>query len=222
MNYFLHLGDCYQILPTLDLSKYDRIVFACDPPYEVQSGGSDREYFKCLHSDGLSTGFDFSVFDLVPQAGAVLTFCSKPQRLKLETWLATRFHRVEELRWNKLNSAPWFNKCYPTDFEPWLHAWKEGFHPVGDYDDLRTHISTKAGGKSGLGHPTVKPLQVMRKAMRPLRGVELVIDPFMGTGTTGVVCQEMGIDFIGIEINEIYFETAKQRLEKGVDTLFKI
>lgn len=205
-------GDSYQILPTLDLSGYSRIAIVTDPPYEIQTGGVDREYFREIHKVGLTSGFDYRIFEMV-DAKNIITFCSKPQRPGLEQFLMQRYHRVEELRWQKLNPPPFCNNCYVTDYEPWLHAWQNGHHPVGQADDLRTHISTVVGGKSGIGHPTVKPMQVMVKAMRPLQA-DLIIDPFMGSGTTGVVARQMGIDFIGIEINESYMAMAQKRLQE--------
>lgn len=211
MSVRLFHADCYTLLPQLDLSGYSNIAIVTDPPYEVQEGGSKKAYFKSIHEQGITSGFDFRIFELV-DAKNVISFCSKAQRHKLESWLLDRFHRVEELRWNKLNPPPFFNRCYLSDYEPWLHAWQHGHAPNGDFGDLHTHIATKVGGHSGYDHPTVKPLAVMKKAMKPLRA-DLIIDPFMGTGTTGVIAQQMGIDFIGIERVERFFKIASERLK---------
>ena len=62
-------------------------------------------------------------------------------------------------------------------------------------------------------HPTVKPLELMRYLVRlvtPKGGI--VLDPFMGSGTTGIACKELGFEFIGIEMNEEYCEIAKARI----------
>ena len=61
-------------------------------------------------------------------------------------------------------------------------------------------------------HPTEKPEALMRKIIGWTNG-RLILDPFMGSGTTGVACAELGRKFIGIEVNEKYFDTACKRIE---------
>lgn len=63
-------------------------------------------------------------------------------------------------------------------------------------------------------HPCQMPLQVMKNVVGVLPDGCTVIDPFMGSGTTGVACQELNIPFVGIEIVPEYFEIAKERLKK--------
>lgn len=65
-------------------------------------------------------------------------------------------------------------------------------------------------------HPTVKPIKLMEYLIRlitPPNGI--VLDPFMGSGSTGVACKQLGFDFIGIELNAEYLEIAKRRIESG-------
>jgi DNA modification methylase len=61
-------------------------------------------------------------------------------------------------------------------------------------------------------HPCQIPLEVMKRIIGVLPKDYIIVDPFMGTGTTGVACLELGYDFIGIEIDEKYFEIANDRL----------
>ena len=56
------------------------------------------------------------------------------------------------------------------------------------------------------------PLEVMKNIIGILPDGITVIDPFMGSGTTGVACAELGVDFVGIELDEQYFEIAKKRI----------
>ena len=78
--------------------------------------------------------------------------------------------------------------------------------------------------KEKTNHPCQMPLQVMKNIIGILPEDALIIDPFMGSGTTGVACKELGRDFIGFEIDEKYFNIAKDRLngfdQKGVMDLF--
>ena len=62
-------------------------------------------------------------------------------------------------------------------------------------------------------HPTQKPVRVMKWAMEFTSGT--VLDPFMGSGTTGVACMNLGRKFIGIEIEPKYFDIACERIENA-------
>lgn len=66
--------------------------------------------------------------------------------------------------------------------------------------------------KKELSHPCVMPVEVMKNIIGILPDDLLIVDPFMGSGTTGLACKELGRDFIGIEIDEQYYEIARKRL----------
>jgi DNA modification methylase len=68
-------------------------------------------------------------------------------------------------------------------------------------------------------HPTQKPVGIIRRIIETNRG-GVIIDPFMGSGTTGVACRMLGRKFIGIEIDKTYFEIAKKRIENAQPELF--
>jgi len=91
--------------------------------------------------------------------------------------------------------------------------WKD----QGYRDNESTHLSPRAGaGRTSPNqnhHPTVKPIKLMEyllKLIVPPNGT--VMDPFMGSGSTGVAAKNLGFEFIGIEMNEEYFEIAKKRI----------
>jgi DNA modification methylase len=70
-------------------------------------------------------------------------------------------------------------------------------------------------------HPCPYPISLINKIIRHLtREKETVLDPFMGSGTTGVACKELGRNFIGIEIEPKYFEIAKRRIENTTQDMF--
>ena len=66
--------------------------------------------------------------------------------------------------------------------------------------------------KKGINHPCVMPVEVMKNIIGILPDEYIIFDPFMGSGTTGVACKELGRDFIGCEIDGGYFEIAKERI----------
>lgn len=69
--------------------------------------------------------------------------------------------------------------------------------------------------KKDINHPCVMPLQVMKNIIGVLPENMTIIDPFMGSGTTGVACKLLGRNFIGVEIDKEYFNIAKERITKG-------
>lgn len=96
-------------------------------------------------------------------------------------------------------------------------TWKD----QGFRDNDSTHLSPRAGaGRTSANqnhHPTVKPIKLMEyliALITPPNGV--VLDPFMGSGSTGVATKNLGFNFIGIELNEEYFEIAKERINANL------
>ena len=67
--------------------------------------------------------------------------------------------------------------------------------------------------KEKTSHPCQMSLEVMKNIVGVLPKGSLIVDPFMGSGTTGVACKELGYDFVGIEIDEGYFRIAEGRIE---------
>ena len=73
---------------------------------------------------------------------------------------------------------------------------------------------TDASGENTLGHTAPYPETIPEMAIRFYSGVkDVVLDPFMGSGTTGIVCKRLNRHFIGIELDQNYFELAKNRIE---------
>lgn len=72
--------------------------------------------------------------------------------------------------------------------------------------------------KEGIDHPCVMPVQVMEYAIGILPGKYTVIDPFVGSGTTGIAAVKAGHDFIGIDISEDYCELARRRISEAVSS----
>ena len=73
-------------------------------------------------------------------------------------------------------------------------------------------------GKNKL-HPTQKPVELLSILIKNSSKVgDIVLDPFMGSGSTGVACKELNRDFIGIELDEKYFNIAKERIDKSTES----
>lgn len=83
--------------------------------------------------------------------------------------------------------------------------------------NLKTHYETPLNQKDKklYGHPTVKPLEIVKNfIINSSCENDIVLDPYMGSGTTGVACKNLNRNFIGIELDEKYFEIAKKRINE--------
>jgi len=92
-------------------------------------------------------------------------------------------------------------------------------------DELRypssvQEFNNRASGDRGK-HPTQKPIELMKYFIKTYsKQDQTVLDPFMGSGTTGVACKELGRNFIGIEIEPKYFEIAQRRINQTIESMF--
>ena len=118
---------------------------------------------------------------------------------------------------------------YFTDFLPpkmrWL-MWDKGQREfsLADFEMAWTSQDKAARAfdypralalKDGKQHPTQKPVALMQWCLGFLLDARSILDPYMGSGTTGVACVRLGRKFIGIEIDEAYFEIACERIRKA-------
>ena len=156
----LYLGQCEDILEMVGAVD----VLVTDPPYEFRTsgGGKMRKERKCLESiidNKLDQGFDLSIINPLLYRSAVV-FCHNDQLHKVLPHMAGSYRRHVLCTWEKSNPMPVANKNYLPDLEPYIHAWNEGGHPIGELVDKKRTIRT-TNGKSEFDHPTVKPLAVM-------------------------------------------------------------
>ena len=207
-NATLYLGDCLEILPTLP--KVDAVI--TDPPYDekTHSGHMSGVVDRQVLGFAAMTDFDGLITALVDKANRwVIASCATSHCL-------AAMGRNDFIRmgiWVKPNGAPQFTGERPGT----------GWEAVGIFH--RNGIKRWNGGghhavwihniESGL-HPTQKPLSLFTKWVSQFtdRG-ETILDPFMGSGTTGVACMNLGRKFIGIEIEPKYFDIACERIENA-------
>ena len=195
-NATLYHGDCREILPSLP--KVDAVV--TDPPYGM---GFQSNYREVAHAPIAGDG-DADLFRWacgLPVAHSRYVFC----------------------RWDGLRVAPMPKSCVTWVKNNWSMGDLDHEHarqteialfwpgPAHSWPDARPTDVINAARTSNEYHPTEKPVALMERFVRWTRGV--VLDPFMGSGTTGVACAQLGRKFIGIEIERKYFEVACQRIE---------
>lgn len=207
----LYLGDCLEILPTL--GKVDAVV--TDPPYVVSGGYGggafgNRAYLQGLKKHTINEGFDLSVFD---NQNNIISFCSKSQVSDYIQFAQERSLKWDILVWHKSNPTPLCFERYLPDIEFIFHIRAKGVRVHGSYANKSRVISHPAR-QSDYEHPTVKPIAVISTLLASCSMLaQTIVDPFMGSGGTGVACANLGRKFIGIEIEEKYFDIACERIE---------
>lgn len=211
----LYCGDCREILPAL--GRVDAVV--TDPPYEFEASGagifrSARRCMDAIQAAGLDKGFDHTMLT-ASLCDSVVVFCHNDQLDRLVPWLSSQFDRYALCMWHKTNPMPVANKHYKPDTELYVHAWQSHAHPVGDLSEKSRWFLAPVG-KSDFGHPTVKPLPLMAKIVRNTQA-RTILDPFCGSGTTGVASVNSRRGFVGIEVNPTYFDIACRRVQAALD-----
>jgi DNA modification methylase len=201
----LYLGDCREILPTL--GRVDACV--TDPPYGIgadsamhKAGGSKHGAALAAKRTYAETNWDSAPVDGVTLAA--LRFMTDWQVV-----FGGNYFDLPPARcwfvWDKLNGT--------NDFADCELAWTNLDKPVRRVRWMWNGMLRK-GQEERFEHPTQKPLGVMEWCLNHLpASVESIIDPFMGSGTTGVACAKLDKRFIGIEREESYFDLACRRIE---------
>lgn len=210
----LYLGDCREILPTL--GKVDALV--TDPPYGVNLGNHLAAKDGRLDHKLVKMGYinyddteDNLIAIIVPAVAAALAlsrrglvFCAGSN-----VW---HFPRADIIGGVFIPSAMGRNKWGFTSFWPCLLYGRAPALHLGARATALT--STEAAEPSE--HPCPKPLGWMTWAVNLTSLVgHTILDPFMGSGTTGVACANLGRKFIGIEIEPRYFDIACRRIDEA-------
>ena len=183
----LYLGDCMDVMPTLE--KVDAVV--TDPPYGININKSSRL--------SVSRGFGDQTWDNKP-ANLEWLDLSIPCLI----WGGNYFGLPETrgfLVWDKNNSG--------RDFADCEMAW------TNQNQNARLKTLRPMNMDGGKQHPTQKPVDIMKWSIEYLPYSETILDPFMGSGTTGVACVKLGRKFIGIELDKGYFDIACKRIEEA-------
>ena len=224
MTVDLRLGDCLDVLRGMADKSVDAVV--TDPPYPGLKGGIDHSFSGGVaprRSDyqvvGEPWGGDLSPLkecQRVARYGAIV-FCSYHSVTQVPALVGGT--PIALLTWYKRNSQPSIRNRphYTTEY-----IWVMEFNPGANWKCLETFYDipglqagcmateriTERGGKAT--HPTQKPVALMLEMVRPFSGE--ILDPYMGTGTTGLAAHRMGLPFVGVEKNPEYFAIAQRRI----------
>ncbi len=204
----LYCGDCREVLPML--GRVDAVI--TDPPYgigfEYASYEDSRDNLRALLDSVVPWGFSC--------ANRSLYLCGVTQThlYPAPDWIAC-------VTWDTTGS---YGKCGYTQWMPAVFYGNDvsGFGNV-EGGVTKSDVYRVSGGagvgfarREAIAHPCPKPVNVMNWAVArfSLTG-EVVCDPFMGSGTTGVACAQLGRRFVGVELDRGYFDIACERIARA-------
>lgn len=228
MTVTLHLGDCLDFMRTMESGSVDAVI--TDPPYPGLKGNLEYKNWGGVAPARVSTktmGEPWIVsLDWIKEAWRItrfgmMVFCSHHNVALFRNELPDA-DTPALVVWYKRNSPPPINNVpwQETEFI-WLFKKKPGL----EWKKLRTLYDIpllQAGcfaseriinSDGSTAHPTQKPELLIRKLLQV--GGDTIFDPFMGSGTTGVACVQLGRSFIGCEIDPGYFAIAEKRIEQA-------
>jgi len=215
-------GDCLNRMKEIPDGSVDLVL--TDPPYRVHSGGtngcpSSKRLCKSL---GNNNGKIFDNNDINFSEWLPVVY----NKLKEQShcYIMTNFKNLFELQkacidvgfychnllvWEKNNSTP--NRWYMKNCEYTLFLKKGNAFSINNPSSKTVHKFTNPTKKM---HPTQKPIDLMELYIsNSTKEGQIVLDPFMGGGSTGVAAKNLKRDFIGIEMDDNFFDIAKKRIE---------
>lgn len=217
--------DCLEIMKKIKNESIDLIV--TDPPYPTtKRGGTGNSGGMCKKKE-FSSGKVFKHNDIKPQEyipefyrilkeGTHCYIMTNHVNLYeiLTVAKETGFHFIKSLIWNKGNKI--MGQAYMSQFEYILFFRKGKFKKINkcgtaDILDVPNKKTKDEDGKNL--HDTEKPVELMKVLVdNSSQEGEIVLDPFLGVGATGLACKELNRKFVGIELDKNYFEIAQKRL----------
>lgn len=240
IEYNLYNDDCINVLKKIDNNKVDLIL--TDPPYNLGNFMKNRDtnlnkmrdnFFVGAGWDNLeTTDWEQSMDDFFKESsriikigGSAIVFMSI---IKVETIIRIAekhgFYYKTTGIWHKTNPMPRnMNIHFVNSTETWIYFVydkKSGtFNNEGKmlHDFIETSATPLSEKKHGK-HPTQKPQKIMSYFVNVLSDdYDVVLDPFMGSGTAGVAAVQNNRNFIGVELNSDYYNIAKSRIEEVID-----
>ena len=210
----IYHGDAKDVLPLIPTATANVVV--TDPPYGVewQSNRRIEKHAKIANDENLSwTGNVFEeAFRILLPDSLMCSFYGWPDvEIFMAAWKAAGFVPKSHLVWVKSNiGLGWFTRNQHE--VAYLLSKGNPEKPERAISDV-----IYADGTGNKLHPTQKPVELMTSILRPFCPINgIVLDPFMGSGTTLRAAKDLGLKAIGIELEEKYCEIAARRLEQEV------
>lgn len=230
MKYKIVNGDSFELLKKLPEDSVNHLI--SDPPYNISKANN-------FHTMEGRAGIDFGEWDkgfdltgwiedavkAVKQGGNIIIFNAWRNLPLISDELEKHGCEIKNIcRWVKNNPMPRNrDRLYITDYEYFLWAVKKPkgkekwiFNRNEDEPYVRPEYKTGLTPKSErYGHPTAKPVELLSQIIkRHTSEGDIILDPFMGAGSTGVASLMNGRNFVGMELDEEFFKICSERMEE--------
>lgn len=224
--------DCLVGIKKIPDKSIDLIII--DPPYDICTKGGKKGNSKIgrdilsleseLIKNNLVNGYDMSILDELVRVMKninIYIWCNGRQVPTYIKYFVNDLNcKMEILIWGKTNPIPLYNHKYLGDKEYCLYFRNNGYCSPKNYEDAKTIYISKINikDKKLYGHPTIKPLELIRKLIRnSSKENDVVLDCFLGSGTTAIGCILENRNYIGFEISEQYYDIANKRIEETLN-----
>ena len=217
------LGNCYELIRDIPDKTIDCIYV--DIPYLIKRGGRGKSFLakridkvqNTFLSD-IRDGIDYSIleeFIRISKKINCFIWCSKEQIYDILKFFKEKGYMFEILVWLKTNPTPATNNVWLPDIEYCLYFREKGVLLNDGYEHKSKWYTSPINkpDKDKYKHPTIKPLELVKKHLQHATNKgDIILDCFSGSGTTCVAAKELERKFIGIEINQEYYEISLDRL----------
>ncbi|MGZ9756404.1 DNA-methyltransferase [Mycoplasma sp. 394] len=230
INKIYHL-DCINLFKQMKQNHISVDCIIADPPYNI----SRKNNFHTINRQGIDFGNWDKDFDqthwikevkvLLKPGGSILIFNDWKNLGAIAEALNQSGLIVKDLiRWIKPNPMPRnINRRYITDFEFIIWAVKPGKKWIFNFDNNKDYPYKKPeynfaveNSKTVRIHPTQKPEKLIMELIKTHTNKgDLILDPFMGSGSTAIAAIKLGRNFIGSEISDDYFKKSQKRILKN-------
>ena len=222
-------GDCLEVMKEIPAGSIDLIE--ADPPYNFDSragGGfiakTKKQYLKNIKE---SFGHDFQPENYLEASIKPMKiynaywWCSKNLVHRYINWAIEHRFTFNILTWHKMNPVPLWQHNYLPDTEYCIFIREKGAYfnsSLKNWEKYRKFYITNIGGNNKAKyHPPQKPKFIIKNQIEvSSRAKDIILDPFLGSGTTADACRDCGRRFVGIEMNPDYCKIAEEKLAQGI------
>lgn len=222
----LKCGNCLEKINNIPDKSIDLVL--TDPPYlQVKGGRTSKKFNVGVRNKQSIIVKEMSNFD-EKQIYTLLNllkikmkkfnayfFCSRLQIPYYLNWAISNKLNFDVLIWDKMNYGIISRAHFAPNIEYIIRINKDGLNKLKNKSEYYQKIKKYPRIKNKL-HPAEKPINLLKELIElSSKENDVILDPFMGSGTTGAACKKLNRNFIGIELDEKYYEIAKERIEKS-------
>ncbi len=208
----LYFGDCLDVLRHIKSSSVDTVL--ADPPYGIKY--HNRNGQRIINDERSFIWWLYDAFRITKEEGSLMCFCrwDVEQNFRVAIELAGFIVRSQVIWDRQIHGMGDVNRAFAPRHDIILFATKRDFVFPASRPASVIACCRPTGTRL---HPTEKPVSLMVQLLRPVTSAGgLVVDPFMGSGSSALACRELNLRFVGIEKDLRFFRTARDRLRTGM------